>query len=264
MLEGVCKKKTLITGDKEMKRFKIRKAGLVLLAGVLLIGLCFLPGSDLLANSSFPRSSGNDINEVNLIGSEPQPPSPELLEKIAYEGMDEPAGEEMAPIGFLEPFPNPKNYLIVTSSSQPMKEVEITNLGGITLPHPLRMLFVWELDASYAPVGLKIPVRFYLQNTGSSTIFGQFELKPFDLEFGLEGQPGRNWKEMQVSETPLMQPLAIPPGAIITDRIEIQFDAPGSYWLIPVAVFQVKGEGDTFVPYSLKGEALQLKVVEVK
>jgi hypothetical protein len=103
--------------SEEMKRFKIRKVGLVLLAGVLLIGLCFLPGSDLLANSSFPRSSGNDINEVNLIGSEPQPPSPELLEKIAYEGMDEPAGEEMAPIGFLEPFPNPKIHANISLSS---------------------------------------------------------------------------------------------------------------------------------------------------
>lgn len=35
-----------------MKGFRIRKAGLLFLASVLLIGLCFLPGSDLLANSS--------------------------------------------------------------------------------------------------------------------------------------------------------------------------------------------------------------------
>ncbi|MCR4433871.1 MAG: hypothetical protein NUV70_07470 [Caldiserica bacterium] len=204
-------------------------------------------------------SLGPSINSL-----EPQPPSPKLLEKIVYEGMNKPAGEEMAPLGFLEPFPNPKTYPTATPTPITMKEVEIANLEGVTLPVPLRILFVWGLDTNYSIVGLKIPVRFYLENTGSATIFGQFELKPFDLEYGLEGQAGRSWKEKQVSRKVSMQPLVIPPGAIIGDTIEIQFDTPGSYWLVPLTVFQIKVGENTFLPYSLRGEVLPLFVLDVK
>lgn len=124
----------------------------------------------------------------------------------------------MTPIGFLEPFPNPKTYPTATPSPIAPKEVEIANLEGVALPAPLRILLVWELDTNCSIVGLKVPVRVYLQNTGSTTILGQFELKFFDLEYGLEGQTGRSWKEKQVSETPLMQPLVIPPGVIISGQ----------------------------------------------
>ncbi|MGB9835003.1 MAG: hypothetical protein ACPLPW_08580 [bacterium] len=178
--------------------------------------------------------------------------------------MDKPAGEKMTPIGFLEPFPNPKTYPTATPSPIAMKEVEIANLEGVALPAPLRILFVWELDTNCSTVDLKVPVRFYLQNSGSTTILGQFELKPFDLEYGLEGQAGRSWKEKQVSGKVSMQPLVISPGAIIGDTIEIQFDTPGSYWLVPSTVFQIKVGENTFLPYSLRGEVLPLFVLDVK
>ena len=51
----------------------------------------------------------------------------------------------MTPIGFLEPFPNPKTYPTATPSPIAMKEVEIANLEGVALPAPLPGQFlIWN------------------------------------------------------------------------------------------------------------------------
>lgn len=56
--------------------------------------------------------------------------------------------------------------------------------------------------------------------------------------------------------------MLIPPGAVLADKIEIAFDTPGSYWLIPLAIFELQGESGDLLHYCIRGETLNLRVGE--